>query len=168
MNRPDSMRELAAIVAEEAATVSELRDALLAERRALAACDDCALTAATARKTTALAILERAEAARRSKCRDIAPALTSGDMQAVLAQLSGDTTATSTTASIVRSWHQLRTTLQQCREVNEANGQALAALQRYVQQALNLLRGGRGVVATYGPTGSTQLAGASARELARA
>lgn len=168
MNRPDRVQELAAIVAEQAAAVSELRDALFAERRALTVVDDGALAQATARKATALAILESAEIERRKKCRDIAPALPSDDMQALLAQFIGDGTATSTTTAIVRSWQQLRTTLRQCRDVNEANGLVVATLHRQVQQALNLLRGGRGMVATYGPTGSTQLAGASARELARA
>jgi flagellar biosynthesis/type III secretory pathway chaperone len=168
MSRPDRMQELAAILADEAAAATELQDALFAERRALAAVDDDALTQATARKTTALATLESAEVRRRRQLRDISPTLASGDMQSLLERLIGDATASSSMDSIRRNWEQVRRTLQQCRAVNEANGQVVTALQRQVQQALNLLRGGRGHVATYGPTGSAQFADVGARELARA
>jgi flagellar biosynthesis/type III secretory pathway chaperone len=168
MARPDLMRELAAIIEREAAAADDLLEALLCEKRALAASDSAALADATARKSTTLAVLESSEGERRSLVQFGMPSAASADMQGLLDRLAADSMDTPAMISIVRNWTRLRATLQQCRDTNIVNGQIVAAMHRRVQQALNLLRGGRGTIATYGRTGSTQLAGAGSRELARA
>ena len=168
MNRWDCVTELAPIIEREAATAAALLDALLREKKALAGSDAVALAETTDRKNAALTALEVAETERRRVLQRFNLGSPPGDMQVLIEKCAIEKVTTPAAISIASNWKQLRTSLLHCRDANLTNGQIVATMQRRVQQALNLLRGGRGEVATYGRTGSTQLTGAGARELARA
>lgn len=160
--------ELAALIEREAAGAMRLVEALLREKSALAANDSDGLNAATTEKTALLGQLELLERDRRKLLQRVSFGATHADMQLFMARLALNVETNSLSRILLQNWQQLTATMQQCRDLNLANGRVVAAMQTRVQQALNLLRGGQGTVATYGRTGSTQLTGAGARERARA
>ena len=168
MTPAQSSSELAALIEREAAEAARLLEALTSERSALAVNDSDGLTAATTEKTAVLGQLELIEKDRRRLLQRVAVGATHAEMQSYVELLARSAETRPLSRVLHQHWRRLTTTLQQCRDLNLANGRIVAAMQTRVQQALNLLRGGRGTVATYGRTGSTQLTGTGARELARA
>ena len=168
MTPAQSSSELAALIEREAAEAARLLEALTSERSALAINDSDSLTAATTEKATVLGQLEQIEKDRRRLLQRVAVGATQAEMQSYVELLGLNAETRSLSRVLHQHWQQLTITLQKCRDQNLANGRIVAAMQTRVQQALNLLRGGRGTIATYGRTGSTQLTGTGARELARA
>jgi len=159
--------ELVALIGREAAEATRLAEALLREKNALAANDSDGLAAATAEKAVLFGQVELLERDRRRLLGQISVGAAHADMQLFIARLAVNAETNPLSRALLQNWQQLTTTLQQCRDLNLANGRIVAAMQTRVQQALNLLRGVRGTVATYGRTGSTQLTGSGTRELAR-
>ncbi len=168
MTPAQSSSELVALIEREAAEAARLLEALLSERSALAINDSDGLAAATTKKTALLGQLEMIEKDRRRLLQRVAVGATHVEMQSYVEHLARNLETKPLSRVLRQHWQHLTTTLQQCRDLNLSNGRIVAAMQTRVQQALNLLRGGRGTVATYGRTGSTQLTGTGARELARA
>lgn len=167
MNRMDCVTVLCRTVAEQCAVAARLIEALESEKQALAGRDAQALADAAGRKQAALTAIENLERERRRLAQTLGFGVSAQDMTQLIARVNIEFPNNRAIAELSAGWISLGSTLRRCRETNTTNGRVVASLQRRVQQALNLLRGGRGEVATYGRTGSTQLAGASARALAR-
>lgn len=167
MNRMDCINFLNRAVAEQGSAAALLLEALESERQALAGRDSQAVADAAGRKQTALASIESLERERRRLTQALGYGVSAEDMTQLIARITVEFPNARAVAELSAAWSSLGRTLRRCRDINATNGRVVASLQRRVQQALNLLRGGRGEVATYGRTGSTQLAGASARALAR-
>ncbi|MGE3600031.1 MAG: flagella synthesis protein FlgN [Dehalococcoidia bacterium] len=167
MTRMDCVTSLCSIVAEQCSVASMLLESLSLEKTALAGRDSQALADAANRKQTALAAIERLEVERRRLTQTLGHGASAEDMTQLIARVGVEFPNARPVVELTAAWSSLGSTLRRCRESNATNGRVVASLQRRVQQALNLLRGGRGEVATYGRTGSTQLAGVSARAWAR-
>lgn len=167
MNRMDCVNALRNAVVEQCSVAARLLAALDSEKRALAGRDAQALEDAAGRKQAALAAIEGLERERRKLAQALGYGVSAQDMTQLIARVIVEFPNTRAVTELSAGWADLGSTLRRCRDTNATNGRVVASLQRRVQQALNLLRGGRGEVATYGRTGSTQLAGASARALAR-
>lgn len=167
MNRTECVTSLCKTLVDQCSVAARLLAALDSEKQALAGRDSQALADAAGRKQAALADMENLERDRRRLAQALGHGVSAQDMTQLIARAAVEFPNARTVAELSAAWNSLGSTLRRCRDANATNGRVVASLQRRVQQALNLLRGGRGEVATYGRTGSTQLAGASARALAR-
>jgi flagella synthesis protein FlgN len=138
-----SDRELARILDEQIEAMQAVRDALEAERAALSARDGDALLAAVNGKAGAIASAESLEWRR----------------QEALARLGlGDRfpragRAFSADSGIGQRWQQVLALTEQCRALNEANGQMVRGQRRRVDGALRVLRGEAVATTEYGPGG---------------
>lgn len=155
---------LDSILAAEETAARELLEALTAENKALGGRDAATLAQVTSTKTTALETLEKVELRRRELCSRIGAGPAQADMDAWLGAYAGDD---GQEAGVRERWRSLNELMRQCQEMNQANGLVVAALQRRVRQALNLLRNGTTEPSVYGPEGGSA-ASASARAIARA
>lgn len=141
---PDFDDARRAVYAEMAASVDALRGTLDAERAALDRLDPTALDAATAAKAQLLQRLESLEAERRQLDDVDGPRESSG------------------------TWQRIRSQLDDCRRINEINGNIVEHQLRGVRQALGILRGaGEAPPVLYGPAGHAD-APVSTRSLSQA
>jgi flagella synthesis protein FlgN len=143
-----SDRDLAGLLDEQIEAMQAMRAALEAERAALAARDGEALLTAVSRKSGIVAEVDRLESQRRE----------------VLARSGAATVRTgrafSADAGLSRRWHQVLALTQQCRALNEANGQMIRAQRRRVDGVLSVLRGQGPAPAEYGRRGEQRLSSA--------
>jgi flagellar biosynthesis/type III secretory pathway chaperone len=123
-----SDRELAGLLDEQIEAMQAVREALEDERRALVARDGDALVEAVNVKSRTLAAADAL--ARRTRA----------------GRGSGD-------AGLGQRWQQVVMLTEQCRALNEANGQMIRGQHRRVEGVLRLLRGDTSAPVEYGPAG---------------
>ena len=128
-----SDRELAGLLDEQIEAMRAVRDSLEDERRALLARDGDALLGAVNVKAARLAA---------------ADAIARGNRMG--RGFSGD-------AGIGQRWQQVVALTEECRALNEANGQMIRGQRRRVGGALRILRGETAAPAEYGPAGESRM-----------
>lgn len=138
-------RELARLLDEQIEAMQAVRDSLEAERQALAARDGEALLKAVNGKAASLASADTVE----------------GRRQALLDRLGiadrpGRGRGFSADTGISQRWQQVLALTQQCRALNDANGQMIRGQRRRVEGTLRILRGEPVAPAEYGPAGESR------------
>ena len=132
-----SDRDLAGLLDEQIEAMQAVRESLEDERRALVARDGDAILGAVNVKAARLAA---ADAIGRRAAR--------GNRMG--RSFSGD-------AGIGQRWQQVVALTEQCRALNEANGQMIRGQRRRVDGALRILRGDTAAPAEYGPAGQSRM-----------
>ena len=147
--RSDSMpretlsdRELAQLLDEQIAGMQTVLSSLEAERSALAARDGDALLQAVNDKANSLAGADALEQRRQRYLEQMGLSARGGSRQ-----FSAD-------AGVSQRWQQVLALTQQCRALNDSNGQLIRGQKRRTEGALRILRGDTAPeAAEYGPGG---------------
>jgi flagella synthesis protein FlgN len=141
-----SDRDLARVLDEQITAMQDVLAALESERAALAGRDGQALLEAVNRKAAALAGADTVEGRRQAMLEQLGVAPRPGR------SFSAD-------AGISQRWQQVLALTQQCRALNDANGQMIRGQRRRVDGALRILRGETAAPAEYGPAGERRANG---------
>ena len=138
-----SDRELAQVLDEQVDAMQAVLLALESERDALARRDGDALLDAVSRKATSLAGADDADQRRRALLERLG-----------LAERPGRAGRSfSADGGIGQRWQQVLALTQQCRALNDANGQLIRGQRRRVEGTLRVLHGEPEAAAEYGPAG---------------
>lgn len=142
-------RELAQLLDEQIDAMQSVLLALESERNALAARDGEALLQAVGAKADALAGADQAEQRRQGLL----------DRLGLPDRPGRPARSFSADGGIGQRWQQVLALTQQCRALNDANGQMIRGQRRRVEGTLRCLRGGPAAAAEYGPTGERRATG---------
>lgn len=162
MEHGRNLQGLMSVLDQQVEAAQLLLGVLREERAALTGADADALADAVRRKDAARSQLELLEQDRRRLSVALGLGVDRRDFEAACGERSPAALATQP------KWQALAQLLTQCRDLNQTNGMTVSALRRRVLQASSLLRGESVPGAIYGPGGSTQPGGRSARALGRA
>lgn len=139
-------RDLARLLDEQIEAMQAVRDSLEAERLALAARDGEALLKAVSGKAASVASADSIEDRRQALL----------DQLGIAARPGSGGRGFSADGGIGQRWQQVLALTQQCRALNEANGQLIRGQRRRVEGTLRLLRGEPAAPAEYGPAGESR------------
>lgn len=143
-------RDLARLLDEQIEAMQAVRDSLEAERQALAARDGEALLKAVSGKAASLASADTIEGRRQALL----------DRLGIADRPGRGSRGFSADAGIGQRWQQVLALTQQCRALNDANGQMIRGQRRRVDGTLRILRGEPAAAAEYGPSGESRGRGA--------
>jgi flagellar biosynthesis protein FlgN len=148
---PLSDRDLARLLDAQIDAMQSVLTSLEAERQALSARDGDALLRAVSSKAASIASADTIE----------------GERQVVLDRLGSSERRGrggrdfSADAGISQRWQHVLTLTQQCRALNEANGQMIRGQRRRVEGTLRILRGEPVAPVEYGPAGEHRSRGST-------
>ena len=138
-----SDRDLARLLDEQIDAMQAVLTSLEAERQALSARDGDALLKAVTSKASSIASADTIEGQRQVML----------DSLGISERRGRGGRDFSADAGISQRWQQVLTLTQQCRALNDANGQLIRGQRRRVEGTLRVLRGEPVVPVEYGPAG---------------
>jgi flagellar biosynthesis/type III secretory pathway chaperone len=139
---------LARLIAEEAASLTQLEELLAREHETLVANNIEALEQATEKRQVAIGALLRIEDERRSLCHMHGHSPDLAGLEKLLAWCDPRGT-------LKAQWAECATRAGRCRDLNERNGALVMARMKRVEGLLSVITR-RDTVATYGPQGAYQ------------
>jgi flagellar biosynthesis/type III secretory pathway chaperone len=139
-------RELSAILAEEAAALTELAGFLQREHEQLSANEVAALEGVIRDRQRTVARVIRADEQRAALCRRLGHAPDGQGLEMVLRWCDSD-------GALAAEWGRCRAAAAACRALNDRNSALAGARLRHVQARLAVLLGGRDEAVGYGPRG---------------